>query len=294
MTATALRCGARRRLRRPRRHGQTFGRFSPTYSEAAAWRRSALKRWRNTTNTSVVCHRLPPSRAARWRTENAPGRPRAGRAGLPRHAQLASAPVRHAQDDGAGRRQARDRLRVCGAPIYSSCTQYPENVVSARRAAVEAGLSDVSVTYVGDWHDHPGSSRPTPGTCVPPWTGFRRRSDRPPASCSPRTASRLPWRGAARYRAQLMESSRLVADRLGIADWALVFQSRSGRPEDPWLEPDICQIPAGGTGPRPRRGGDLSDRASCAITSSAGRPGRRGRSRVPRRRLADGAGGHGE
>ena len=36
-------------------------------------------------------------------------------------------------------------------------------------------------------------------------------------------------------------SSRLVADRLGIADWALVFQSRSGRPEDPWLEPDICQ-----------------------------------------------------
>jgi ferrochelatase len=33
----------------------------------------------------------------------------------------------------------------------------------------------------------------------------------------------------------------LVADWLGIDDWALVFQSRSGRPEDPWLEPDICQ-----------------------------------------------------
>jgi ferrochelatase len=23
-------------------------------------------------------------------------------------------------------------------------------------------------------------------------------------------------------------------------DWALVYQSRSGRPQDPWLEPDIC------------------------------------------------------
>src|SRR5262249_10345460 len=23
-------------------------------------------------------------------------------------------------------------------------------------------------------------------------------------------------------------------------DWALVFQSRSGRPEDPWLGPDVC------------------------------------------------------
>jgi ferrochelatase len=24
-------------------------------------------------------------------------------------------------------------------------------------------------------------------------------------------------------------------------DWALVYQSRSGRPQDPWLEPDVCQ-----------------------------------------------------
>ena len=23
-------------------------------------------------------------------------------------------------------------------------------------------------------------------------------------------------------------------------DWALVYQSRSGRPEDPWLAPDVC------------------------------------------------------
>jgi ferrochelatase len=25
-----------------------------------------------------------------------------------------------------------------------------------------------------------------------------------------------------------------------MSDWVLAFQSRSGRPEDPWLEPDIC------------------------------------------------------
>ena len=25
-----------------------------------------------------------------------------------------------------------------------------------------------------------------------------------------------------------------------LRDWSLVFQSRSGRPGDPWLEPDIC------------------------------------------------------
>ena len=30
-----------------------------------------------------------------------------------------------------------------------------------------------------------------------------------------------------------------MAGRVGVEDWALVYQSRSGRPEDPWLEPDI-------------------------------------------------------
>ena len=26
----------------------------------------------------------------------------------------------------------------------------------------------------------------------------------------------------------------------GISEWAVVYQSRSGRPQDPWLEPDVC------------------------------------------------------
>ena len=42
-----------------------------------------------------------------------------------------------------------------------------------------------------------------------------------------------------RYVAQLKESAAAVAARVGTTDWTLVFQSRSGRPEDPWLEPDV-------------------------------------------------------
>jgi ferrochelatase len=43
------------------------------------------------------------------------------------------------------------------------------------------------------------------------------------------------------YQRQLLESARAVAARLGVAasEWALVYQSRSGRPQDPWLEPDV-------------------------------------------------------
>jgi ferrochelatase len=43
------------------------------------------------------------------------------------------------------------------------------------------------------------------------------------------------------YEKQLQESCRLVAEDAGISSdrWQLVYQSRSGRPEDPWLEPDV-------------------------------------------------------
>jgi ferrochelatase len=55
------------------------------------------------------------------------------------------------------------------------------------------------------------------------------------------TAHSVPVTMAARsrYREQLAESARLVSQASDMADWELVYQSRSGRPEDPWLEPDI-------------------------------------------------------
>ncbi|MCC6977655.1 MAG: ferrochelatase [Candidatus Melainabacteria bacterium] len=41
------------------------------------------------------------------------------------------------------------------------------------------------------------------------------------------------------YRAQLLDTARLVARAASVSDWSLAFQSRSGPPTQPWLEPDI-------------------------------------------------------
>ncbi|MFO0944270.1 MAG: ferrochelatase [Pirellulales bacterium] len=41
------------------------------------------------------------------------------------------------------------------------------------------------------------------------------------------------------YVVQLKESARLIAEQLGNPSWELVYQSRSGPPTQPWLEPDI-------------------------------------------------------
>jgi ferrochelatase len=122
---------------------------------------------------------------------------------------------------------------------YSSCQQYRENVAAARMELRKEGR-DVDVTFVGSWFDHPLFIAANAGHVV------EARNRLPDAS---RAAARLiftahsvpvPMASASRYEAQLRESSRLVAERAGMSDWALVYQSRSGRPGDPWLEPDIC------------------------------------------------------
>ena len=42
-----------------------------------------------------------------------------------------------------------------------------------------------------------------------------------------------------RYTAQLRETAALVAAAAGGPEWDLVWQSRSGPPHVPWLEPDV-------------------------------------------------------
>ncbi len=47
---------------------------------------------------------------------------------------------------------------------------------------------------------------------------------------------------ASGYADQIRQSARLVAAQIGQDSWTLAFQSRSGSPSDPWLEPDIGDV----------------------------------------------------
>jgi ferrochelatase len=55
------------------------------------------------------------------------------------------------------------------------------------------------------------------------------------------TAHSIPLAAAERspYAAELDATARAVAARLGEPPWELAYQSRSGSPRDPWLEPDV-------------------------------------------------------
>jgi ferrochelatase len=44
------------------------------------------------------------------------------------------------------------------------------------------------------------------------------------------------------YVQQLNTTAKLIAETLDHENWLLCYQSRSGRPSDPWLEPDVCDV----------------------------------------------------
>ena len=123
---------------------------------------------------------------------------------------------------------------------YSSCGQYRQNVADARRALRERTGHDIEIAYVSGWHDHPGfvaANARHIETALGELSPAVRRHARIVF-----TAHSIPRAMAdeSRYEIELRESADLVARSLGTDDWALAFQSRSGRPQDPWLEPDIC------------------------------------------------------
>ena len=137
-------------------------------------------------------------------------------------------------------RQRAIGLLAAAQRSYSGCTQYRENVRDARVAVRQSGMQPPDIVYVADWHEHPGFIEANADH-------VRRAFDRLPAAVRDRarlifTAHSIPLAMAQKYpyETNLRTSARLIAEATGRSDWALVYQSRSGRPEDPWLEPDVC------------------------------------------------------
>jgi ferrochelatase len=121
---------------------------------------------------------------------------------------------------------------------YSSCRQYREDI---ERAQDEVGPDAPAIDKTRAFYNHPDFIAANADR-------VRQALAQIPAPERPRvqlvfTAHSIPLAMArtSSYELQLKEASRLVAAELGVpsSHWSLVYQSRSGRPQDPWLEPDI-------------------------------------------------------
>jgi ferrochelatase len=123
---------------------------------------------------------------------------------------------------------------------YSSCTQYVEDIARARRVA---GQDAPELVKLRPYFDHP--------LFVEMFAdAIAAAADTLPAEV--RADARLVFTGHSvpvaadqrcgphLYSRQVRYAARLVAAAAGYADYDLAWQSRSGPPQVPWLEPDVA------------------------------------------------------
>jgi len=118
----------------------------------------------------------------------------------------------------------------------ASWERYQKNIADAR---ADLGAGAPEVDYCGGWHDHPLFIQSWVELLQAAMTNIDLASR--PTTPLIFTAHSLPTAMAARshYVEQLQTSAHLIAEQLGQRNYSLAYQSRSGRPSDPWLEPDI-------------------------------------------------------
>jgi ferrochelatase len=137
--------------------------------------------------------------------------------------------LRQMQQDGVRRALA---IATSAYPSYSGCRQYIENIA----AACPDGLV---IDKLPPWGAHPRFIGATFDRVVEALN--RIPEDRRAGTRLVYTAHSIPQSMAAgcHYEEQLVETARQVSGRAGRQEWDLVWQSRSGPPSQPWLEPDI-------------------------------------------------------
>jgi ferrochelatase len=119
---------------------------------------------------------------------------------------------------------------------YSSCTQYVEDIARARTAA---GDGAPELVKLRQYFDHPlfvemfGEAIGAAARTVPDDARLVFTAHSIPVAARSRCGPDL-------YSRQVEYASRLVAKAAGYDDYDQVWQSRSGPPQVPWLEPDIA------------------------------------------------------
>lgn len=143
---------------------------------------------------------------------------------------------------------------------FSSCRQYREDIA---RVVTEAGLDGaVTVDKVRQFFDHPGFVAPLSAGVTDAVAGFLAEGIAPgtirvlfsthsiPLADAERSGPRdVDYGPGGAYAAQHRAVAEVIMADLAAAHpaardvgWDLVYQSRSGPPEQPWLEPDVCDV----------------------------------------------------
>lgn len=141
--------------------------------------------------------------------------------------------VRRMKQDGIRRALA---FVTSAYSSYSGCRQYREDIA---RAQAEAGSGVPEIEKIRPFFNHPGFIEATEDRLSDALSEIPDQSRSDPQVVYVAHSIPLSMANTSDYVQQLEEVRKLISSRLGITNDALVYQSRSGAPGQPWLEPDI-------------------------------------------------------
>jgi ferrochelatase len=119
---------------------------------------------------------------------------------------------------------------------YSGCRQYREDIVCAQS---EIGPGVPEVEKLRAFFNHPGFIDATEDRQRDALQQIPKSARQNVQTIYIAHSIPISMASTSDYVRQLEEVRKLVSARLGVANDALVYQSRSGAPGQPWLEPDI-------------------------------------------------------
>jgi len=125
--------------------------------------------------------------------------------------------------------------------VYQSKSSWNQYQTDVANAIAKAGVN-LSVEYTGPLFDHPGFIEAASNhvmQCMEQLPAPDRQ-----AAHILFTAHSIPYSDplVELYARQVDHSATSVARKMDHANWQLAYQSRSGRPQDPWLEPDVNDV----------------------------------------------------
>jgi ferrochelatase len=120
----------------------------------------------------------------------------------------------------------------------ASWERYQTAVEDARS---KIGPDAPQIEYPGPWHTHPKFIEAVAERAASAFAKLDEPERRRAELIFTAHSIPVPMANASGYADQIRESAAAVASRLGRDSWTLAFQSRSGAPRDPWLEPDIAE-----------------------------------------------------
>lgn len=117
---------------------------------------------------------------------------------------------------------------------YSGCRQYRDDI---DRARAETGEGAPEIVPMPLFFDRQGFLGPMAERIAEALSQF----DAPPHLVFTAHSVPMSMAESSPYVSQLRSACASISEQLKHPDWTLVYQSRSGPPSQPWLEPDILE-----------------------------------------------------